>query len=89
MSIDDDIVMLTPDEIEFGYQTWREFPDRLGTTRIMESFKNRFLGFCKRNPFFKVYGGCMGSALKTFLIGVLYNINKSSRVSSSFACVGR
>ena len=30
LSIDDDIVMLTPDEIEFGYQTWREFPDRLG-----------------------------------------------------------
>ena len=29
LSIDDDIVMLTPDEIEFGYQTWREFPDRL------------------------------------------------------------
>ena len=29
LSIDDDIVMLTSDEIQFGYQTWREFPDRL------------------------------------------------------------
>ena len=29
LAIDDDIVMLTPDEIEFGYEVWREFPDRL------------------------------------------------------------
>lgn len=29
MAIDDDILMLTTDEIEFAYQTWREFPDRL------------------------------------------------------------
>ena len=29
MAIDDDILMLTPDEIEFAYQTWREYPDRL------------------------------------------------------------
>ena len=29
LAIDDDIVMLTTDEIEFGYQVWREFPDRL------------------------------------------------------------
>ena len=29
MSIDDDIVMLTIDEIEFGYQVWKEFPDRI------------------------------------------------------------
>lgn len=28
-AIDDDIVMLTADEIEFAYQTWREFPDRI------------------------------------------------------------
>ena len=27
-SLDDDINMLTNEEIEFGYQTWREFPDR-------------------------------------------------------------
>ncbi|XP_014661845.1 PREDICTED: exostosin-2-like [Priapulus caudatus] len=29
LAIDDDIVMLTADELEFGYQVWREFPDRL------------------------------------------------------------
>nr|XP_022907992.1 exostosin-2 isoform X1 [Onthophagus taurus] len=29
LSIDDDIVMLTADELEFGYEVWREFPDRL------------------------------------------------------------
>ncbi len=29
LSIDDDIVMLTADELEFGYQVWREFPDRI------------------------------------------------------------
>ncbi|XP_022093971.1 exostosin-2-like [Acanthaster planci] len=29
LAIDDDIVMLTPDELEFGYEVWREFPDRL------------------------------------------------------------
>lgn len=28
-SIDDDIAMLTADEIEFAYQTWRQFPDRI------------------------------------------------------------
>ena len=28
-SIDDDITMLTVDEIEFGFQVWKEFPDRL------------------------------------------------------------
>ena len=29
LSLDDDIDMLTSDELEFGYQVWREFPDRL------------------------------------------------------------
>lgn len=29
LSIDDDIVMLTKDELDFGYQTWREYPDRI------------------------------------------------------------
>lgn len=29
LSMDDDIVMLTADELEFGFQTWREFPDRI------------------------------------------------------------
>jgi Glycosyl transferase family 64 domain len=28
LSLDDDITMLTTDEIEFGYHVWREFPDR-------------------------------------------------------------
>ncbi|XP_044758088.1 exostosin-2 [Coccinella septempunctata] len=29
LHIDDDIVMLTADELEFGYEVWREFPDRI------------------------------------------------------------
>ncbi|XP_052755267.1 exostosin-2 [Galleria mellonella] len=29
LTIDDDIVMLTPDELEFGFDVWREFPDRI------------------------------------------------------------
>ncbi|KAK2705665.1 hypothetical protein QYM36_015892 [Artemia franciscana] len=29
LSLDDDINMLTIDELEFGYQVWREFPDRI------------------------------------------------------------
>ncbi|XP_077999813.1 exostosin-2-like [Glandiceps talaboti] len=29
LAIDDDIIMLTPDELEFGFEVWREFPDRL------------------------------------------------------------
>jgi len=29
LSMDDDIVMLTSDELEFAYQVWREFSDRL------------------------------------------------------------
>jgi len=29
LSLDDDISMLTADELELGYQVWREFPDRL------------------------------------------------------------
>ncbi|CAH1390204.1 unnamed protein product [Nezara viridula] len=29
LTIDDDIVMLTADELEFGYEVWREFPDRI------------------------------------------------------------
>ena len=29
LSLDDDINMLTSDELEFGYQVWREFPDQL------------------------------------------------------------
>ena len=44
MAIDDDIVMLTPDEIEFGYEVWREFPDRL-------------VGFPSRTHTWSEYGG--------------------------------
>jgi len=29
LSLDDDITMLTKDELEFGYQVWRQFPDRI------------------------------------------------------------
>lgn len=29
LALDDDIIMLTADELEFGYEVWREFPDRL------------------------------------------------------------
>ena len=29
LAIDDDIVMLTADEVEFAYQVWREFPDQI------------------------------------------------------------
>lgn len=29
LSIDDDIIMLTADEVEFAYEIWREFPDRI------------------------------------------------------------
>lgn len=29
LAIDDDILMLTPDELEFAYQTWLEYPDRM------------------------------------------------------------
>ncbi|XP_063984975.1 exostosin-2 [Diachasmimorpha longicaudata] len=29
LSIDDDIIMLTSDEVEFAYEVWREFPDRI------------------------------------------------------------
>ncbi|CAG4929750.1 unnamed protein product [Colias eurytheme] len=29
LTIDDDIIMLTPDELEFGFDVWREFSDRI------------------------------------------------------------
>ncbi|XP_054271182.1 exostosin-2 [Macrosteles quadrilineatus] len=29
LTIDDDIMMLTADELEFGFEVWREFPDRI------------------------------------------------------------
>lgn len=46
LAIDDDILMLTPDELEFGFQTWREFPDRLvgfpGRVHTTQNGTNRF-----------------------------------------------
>lgn len=42
LHIDDDIVMLTADEVEFGYEVWREFPDRIvgqcGRLLLKQSF---------------------------------------------------
>lgn len=29
LTIDDDITMLTPDELDFGFEVWREFPERI------------------------------------------------------------
>ncbi|XP_037942690.1 exostosin-2 [Teleopsis dalmanni] len=29
LTIDDDIIMLTADELDFGFEVWREFPDRI------------------------------------------------------------
>ncbi|XP_060660677.1 exostosin-2 [Drosophila nasuta] len=29
LTIDDDIIMLTSDELDFGYEVWREFPDHI------------------------------------------------------------
>nr|CAG4641480.1 EOG090X01LY [Eurycercus lamellatus] len=29
LAMDDDIVMLTTDELEFGFEVWRQFPDRI------------------------------------------------------------
>lgn len=29
LAIDDDIVMVNADELEFGFQVWKEFPDRI------------------------------------------------------------
>uniref|UniRef100_T1JB76 Exostosin-2 n=1 Tax=Strigamia maritima TaxID=126957 RepID=T1JB76_STRMM len=29
LAIDDDIIMLTADELEFGFEVWREFPERI------------------------------------------------------------
>lgn len=34
LTIDDDIIMLTADELDFGYEVWREFPDRIVGKKI-------------------------------------------------------
>lgn len=42
LSIDDDIVMLTADEFEFGYEVWREFPDRIVGVYRKKKIKKKF-----------------------------------------------
>ena len=46
LSLDDDIMMLTADELELGYQVWREFPDRLvgfpSRTHVWETDKFKY-----------------------------------------------
>ncbi|KAK8379154.1 hypothetical protein O3P69_019178 [Scylla paramamosain] len=37
LAIDDDINMMTADELEFGYQVWREFSDRIVGFRLYDS----------------------------------------------------
>lgn len=38
LTIDDDITMLTADEFDFGYEVWREFPDRIVGKWILSCF---------------------------------------------------
>ncbi|XP_031562334.1 exostosin-2-like [Actinia tenebrosa] len=44
LAIDDDILMLSNDELQFGYEAWREFPDRLvgfpGRFHVLENGTN-------------------------------------------------
>lgn len=46
LSIDDDIVMLTADELDFGFEVWREFPDRIigfpSRTHVWDNSTNRW-----------------------------------------------
>lgn len=46
LTIDDDIVMLTADELDFGYEVWREFPDRIvgfpSRTHIWDNFTSKW-----------------------------------------------
>lgn len=46
LTIDDDIVMLTADELDFGYEVWREFPDRIvgfpSRTHVWDNTTNRW-----------------------------------------------
>lgn len=44
LAIDDDIVMLTKDELDFGYHVWREFPDRI------VGFPSRLHLWAEENP---------------------------------------
>jgi len=46
LAMDDDIVMLTTDELEFGFEVWRQFPDRIvgypSRTHVWDSGSNRW-----------------------------------------------
>lgn len=46
LTIDDDIVMLTPDELDFGFEVWREFPERIvgfpSRTHVFENGEWRY-----------------------------------------------
>ena len=44
LAIDDDIVMLTKDELDFGYHVWRENPDRI------VGFPSRLHLWAEENP---------------------------------------
>ncbi|XP_023321307.1 exostosin-2 [Eurytemora carolleeae] len=44
LSLDDDITMLSADELEFGYQIWREFPDRIVGFPSRSHFLNQTSG---------------------------------------------
>lgn len=43
LTIDDDITMLTSDELDFGFEVWREFPDRIvGFPSRTHVFENEY-----------------------------------------------
>uniref|UniRef100_U5EZH6 Exostosin-2 n=1 Tax=Corethrella appendiculata TaxID=1370023 RepID=U5EZH6_9DIPT len=46
LTIDDDIVMLTADELDFGYEVWREFSDRIvgfpSRTHVFDNVTNKW-----------------------------------------------
>nr|CAG4649959.1 EOG090X01LY [Sida crystallina] len=46
LAMDDDIVMLSSDEVEFGFEVWRQFPDRIvgfpSRTHVWDSGANRW-----------------------------------------------
>lgn len=52
LTIDDDIIMLTADELDFGYEVWREFPDRIVGMENLLSLKSFY---CKPSNFLKIF----------------------------------
>ncbi|XP_046643245.1 exostosin-2-like [Daphnia pulicaria] len=46
LAMDDDIIMLTTDELEFGFEVWRQFPDRIvgfpSRTHVWDGFNHRW-----------------------------------------------